>query len=82
MHQVREPRPAEGRRVISEAYADLGGGLASPPPRPVRSRLAPRPSQPHAHDYGASGYCACGLRDTGEVAIGSPAWEQARRGAA
>ncbi len=58
--------------MISEAWADLGGGLA-PPERRARGQLVPRgPHVLHSFDP-ASGYCACGLRDDGRVGDGTPA---------
>lgn len=70
--------------MISEAYADLGGGLGS------IGRTAPR-SHPggavkrseHEHDFDTtSGWCECGRRDTGEIAPGAPAWHLPGRYAA
>ncbi|WP_221586061.1 hypothetical protein [Microbacterium sp. G2-8] len=76
----------------SEAYADLGGGIPredttargvrradtlTPPRTPqtsARGRLA------HVHRFDEqSGWCDCGTRDTGELAVGSPAWAAAGR---
>ncbi len=78
--------------TISPTYADLGGGLGSPPPRQKRERVsltidrAPgRVCDQHLFDP-VSGWCGCGLRDDGQTAPGSPAWrakvEQAMPGAA
>lgn len=71
--------------MISEAWADLGGGIATAhgqvghlphlPGRPDDADASPAP--PHNHMYNpVSGWCGCGLRDDGQVAEGSPAWRE------
>lgn len=64
--------------MSSEAWADLGGGRR--PGVTVRRRVsdkaAHRAHGPHTFDP-QSGWCGCGLRDTGEAAEGSPAWREA-----
>lgn len=69
--------------MVSEAYADLGGGLrsAQPLPRATRGVVAHHPidrspgrvCNTHMYDP-VSGWCGCGLRDDGKLAEGSPAW--------
>ncbi|MDQ1084186.1 MULTISPECIES: hypothetical protein [Microbacterium] len=58
----------------SETYADLGG---------VSARSTPLVVNGHRHRYDPlSGWCGCGTRDDGMLAEGSPAWHDARDGAA
>lgn len=68
--------------TVSAAYADLGGGLVSPPsaPRHRESRTVDRAPglvcERHMFDP-VSGWCGCGNRDDGKLAEGSPAWRAA-----
>jgi hypothetical protein len=57
---------------ISEAYADLGGGITDSPDYPSKTTHHECIFDP------ASGWCGCGRRDDGSVAEGSPAWRSAR----
>lgn len=76
----------EDSMTISEAYADLGGGLQSPPTpafRQADTSEVPRPvgtpagvCEQHLFDP-VSGWCGCGIRDDGRLAEGSPAWRAA-----
>lgn len=51
---------------MSETYADLGGGTSAIRPIPTPGhRCRPDP---------VSGWCGCGRRDDGKIAVGSPAW--------
>lgn len=70
---------------VSEAYADLGGGLRATQSTAGQGSpdSASPPAQPTTAPSGAcvshlfnpvSGWCGCGLRDDGKVAEGSPAW--------
>ena len=59
--------------TVSEAYADLGGGVAS-------AATNPSPANRHRHRFDqTSGYCGCGRRDDGALAPGSPAWRADRQ---
>ena len=61
----------------SSAYADLGGGMPEEPaygPATRSPRIRPGENG-HWHTFDSgSGWCPCGVRDTGEIAQGSPAW--------
>ncbi|GAA2533202.1 hypothetical protein GCM10009860_11550 [Microbacterium mitrae] len=70
---------------VSEAYADLGGGLSAA--QDASHQGSPNSAYPEAQPSSApsgvcvshlfnpvSGWCGCGLRDDGKVAEGSPAW--------
>lgn len=65
--------------MISETYADLGGGIGTAMRRAERPRMRPaaRPAGAvcvqHMFDP-VSGWCGCGIRDDGKLAEGSPAW--------
>lgn len=66
--------------TISQAYAELGGGVNSPSPRRRRQFATRAPSvspgevcDEHMFDP-VSGWCGCGIRDDGAIAPGSPAW--------
>lgn len=79
--------------AVSEAYAELGGGLQSRQTladspgvhQPDISEgsgsartLRPAPGVCTEHLFdSASGWCGCGVRDDGKLAEGSPAWRAA-----
>lgn len=69
--------------TVSEAYADLGGGLSratAATDAPRRFNMVEAKETPGLHALGwhmfdpISGWCGCGQRDDGATAPGSPAW--------
>lgn len=69
--------------MVSETYADLGGGLSATSGGKSYSR-SERVSRTVDTSHGrvcdrhlfdpVSGWCGCGTRDDGKLAEGSPAW--------
>ncbi|MBD3942808.1 hypothetical protein IF188_13995 [Microbacterium sp. NEAU-LLC] len=61
--------------TISEAYADLGGGIHTTQ-RETLPTFTPPAGCRHLYDP-ISGWCGCGRRNDGKLAEGSPAWRAA-----